>query len=349
VTRPLGPGAIVLGVAAGVAGGVVTTTNPLGTWPDLLGYPATLVVGRALLVVAVFGVLYGSYFLSVQLLMRSENKRRAYNTRNVLRLAFGFVGTVATLAVLTENWLGLLFSLGVIGFAITFALQQPLLSLIAWVYITVKQPYGVGDRVRIDDAKGDVIGVDFLVTTLWEINGELVTTNQPSGRVVTVPNSVVLSSNVVNFGGGGSPYVWNEVAVQVAYETDLDFARSVMAEETTDLLGEDMAAGVAAYREALAETPVELEVHDRPTVNVTQGESWVELRVRYLTHPRRGNASKPTVRADSRPVQRESGPGGVPGEPEPVAVLASGVRPGAVELGGVPTTQTRWKRHSGTC
>jgi hypothetical protein len=38
----------------------------------------------------------------------------------------------------------------------------------------------------------------------------------------------------------------------------------------------------------LAETPVELEVHDRPTVNVTQGESWVELRVRYLTHPRRG-------------------------------------------------------------
>jgi len=74
------------------------------------------------------------------------------------------------------------------------------------VYITVKQPYGVGDRVRIDDAKGDVIGVDFLVTTLWEINGELVTTNQPSGRVVTVPNSVVLSSNVVNFGGGGSPY-----------------------------------------------------------------------------------------------------------------------------------------------
>jgi len=54
-----------------------------------------------------------------------------------------------------------------------------------------------------------------------------------------------------------------------------------MAEEATDLLGEDMAAGIAAYREALAETPVELEVHDGPTVNVTQGESWVELRVRY--------------------------------------------------------------------
>ena len=290
--RPIGLGSLGVGIVAAIVGTIALTTDAIADWPELVGYPASLVVGRTLLVTAVFGLLYGLYFLSIRVLMRSTNKRRAYNTRNLLRLAFGFVGTVATLAVATENWLGLLFSLGVIGFAITFALQQPLLSLIAWVYITVKQPYGVGDRVRIDDSMGDVIGVDFLVTTLWEINGDLVTTNQPSGRVVTVPNSVVLSSNVVNFGGGGSPYVWNEVGIQVAYETDLDFARSVMAEEAAEMLGEEMAAGIAAYREALAETPVELEVYDQPTVNITQGESWVELRVRYLTHPRRGQRVK---------------------------------------------------------
>ncbi len=290
--RPIGLGALGIGIVAAVVGTIALSTDALTDWPQVAEYPAPIVVGRVLLIVGVVGVLYGLYVLSVRVLMRSANKRRAYNTRNLLRLAFGLVGTVATLAVLTENWLGLLFSLGVIGFAITFALQQPLLSLIAWVYISVKQPYGVGDRVRIDDSKGDVIGVDFLVTTLWEINGDLVTTNQPSGRVVTVPNSVVLSSNVVNFGGGGSPYVWNEVGIQVAYETDLDFARSVMTEEATDLVGEEMAAGIKAYREALAETPVELEVNDQPTVNVTQGESWIELRVRYLTHPRRGQRVK---------------------------------------------------------
>ncbi len=253
-----------------------------------MGYPAGLVLGRGLLVAAVVALLYGAYLLVLDVLSRSTSKRRAHDARNLLRLAIGIVGTVATLAVVTENWLGLLLSLGVIGFAVTFALQQPLLSLIAWGYITVKQPYGVGDRIRIGDTKGDVIAVDFLVTTLWEVNGELVASNQPSGRVVTVPNSVVLSSNVANFGGGGSPYVWNEIAIQVAYETDLEFARAVMREEATDLLGEEMAAGIAAYREALAETPVELEVYDHPTVNVAQSESWVELRLRYLAHPRRG-------------------------------------------------------------
>ncbi len=292
VNRLVPVGSVAAGALCALAAGVVTTAAPAATLPALGGYDIDVAAAKVLLASAVVLVCYGAYRLALGLARSSGNKRRAHNARNVLRLLFGAVGGVGVLAVATQQWLGLLFSLGVVGFAITFALQQPLLSLIAWVYITVKQPYGVGDRVRIGEAKGDVIEVDFLVTTLWEINGELVSSNQPSGRVVTVPNSVVLSSEVVNFGGGGSPYVWNEIAVQVAYETDLDFAREVMREEATDLLGEEMARGIAAYREALADTPVELEVHDGPSVNVTQGESWVELRLRYLTHPRRGQRAK---------------------------------------------------------
>jgi small-conductance mechanosensitive channel len=152
----------------------------------------------------------------------------------------------------------------------------------------VKRPYQVGDRVAIEESKGDVVSVDFLVTTLWEINGELVTSNQPSGRIVTLPNSVVLSSHVRNYSWEGFPYVWNELPVQVAYETDLEFARELMIEEADAFLGDEMADNIAEYRRRLAETPVELEVQDRPTINVTQKESWVELRLRYLVHPRRG-------------------------------------------------------------
>ena len=119
---------------------------------------------------------------------------------------------------------------------------------------------------------------DFFVTTLWEINGELVSSNQPSGRVITLPNSVVLSSHVHNYSYRDFPHVWNELSVQVAYETDLEFARSLMIEEATDYLGEDMQRAIERYRERLAETPVELEVRDRPSVNVVQEESWVDLR-----------------------------------------------------------------------
>ncbi|MFB6305369.1 MAG: mechanosensitive ion channel family protein [Haloferacaceae archaeon] len=257
------------------------------------GSPAAPLAVKGLLAVAVVAACYGGYRLLLALARdRLPDKRRRHDMRNLLRLVAGAVGVVAVLGVITEQWLGVLVSLGVVGFAVTFALQQPLLSLLAWVYIMVSRPYGVGDRIQVGGARGDVIAVDFLVTTIWEIDGGLVSTNQPSGRVVTVPNSVVLSSEVTNFGGAGIPYVWNELSIQVAYETDLAFARELMVEEADDLLGDEMAARIAEYREHLAETPVELEVQDRPTVNVVQEQSWVELRLRYLVHPRRGTRTR---------------------------------------------------------
>ncbi|WP_435116968.1 mechanosensitive ion channel family protein [Halolamina sp. C58] len=283
-------GAIAVAVAAGATGWYVSTATPLGV--AVGDTPLDPLVARALLALSFTAVVFGCYRLVLSWLTRDATKRRQHDLRNVLRLGFGVVGLVGVLGALTDQWLGVLFSLGVVGFAITFALQQPLLSLLGWVYITAKRPYGVGDRVRIGDVKGDVVAVDFLVTTLWEVGGELVSTNQPSGRRVTVPNSVVLSADLTTFGGAGGEFVWNELSVQVAYETELPYARELMVEEAEALLGDEMRRRVERYRDELSETAVELTVDEAPTVNVVQRESWVELRLRYLVDPRRATRTR---------------------------------------------------------
>jgi small-conductance mechanosensitive channel len=287
VTRRLGYFALAVAAVAALAAGYVQATGPFpGPFPTTV-LPANVVLAKVLLVVATVLGFYGVYVIVLRTLVTRFTKRRAHDVRNVLRLVLGGAALISVLGVITEQWVGVLLSLGVVGFAVTFALQQPLLSLLGWVYIVLKRPYAVGDRVKIGDSKGDVIEVDFLVTTLWEVNGDLVSTHQPSGRVVTVPNSVVLSSQVVNY-TTLVDHVWNELSVQVAFETDLGFARQTMVDVADDYLGDAMAREIDDYRERLAETAVELEVQDRPTVNVVQRESWVELRLRYLVHPRRG-------------------------------------------------------------
>jgi small-conductance mechanosensitive channel len=263
---------------------------------NVLGISIEPLTYMVLVLAAILLATYGSYILLEDYLHgRISSKRRQHDVRNVLRLSFGAIALIATFGVITQNWVSVLLSLGVICFAITFALQQPLFSLIGWVYIMTNRPYQVGDRVAIDDTKGDVVSIGFFVTEVWEINGSLVSSNQPSGRIVTVPNSVVLSSHVVNFYGEGVPYVWNELSIQVAYETDLEFAREIMVQESDDFLGDEMAEQIEEYRHRLEETPVELDVNDRPTVNVVQQESWVELRLRYLVHPRRGTRVRNTL------------------------------------------------------
>jgi len=286
VKRPLGYGAILVAIGCVLAATYVPVFELEGTVGTL---SLELVVQKLLLGGGTVAAGFGTYLLLKRWLVdRASNRRRSHDLRNVLRLSLGIATTIALLGVLTEQWLGVLLSLGVVGFAITFALQQPLFSLLGWIYIVVKRPYQVGDRVAIEGSKGDVVDVDFLVTTLWEINGELVSSNQPSGRIITLPNSVVLSSHVKNYTREEFPYVWNELTIQVSYETDLDYARTTMAAVADDYIGDQMANRIATYRDRLAETPVELEVQDRPTVNVVQEESWVELRLRYLVDPRRG-------------------------------------------------------------
>ena len=293
MNRRLGYASLLAAVLCLAASGAAARFDTGTLSGEIAGAALQPLVVQALLVAAVVFGSFGGYFVVSEFLFaRTGDKRRRHDLRNLLRFVFILVGTAGVLAALTQQYVGILFSLGIVGFAVTFALQQPLFSLIGWLYIMVKRPYEVGDRVAIEGSKGDVVEVDFFVTTLWEINGELVSSNQPSGRVITLPNSVVLSSHVYNYSYRDFPHVWNERSVQVAYETDLEFTRALMTEVADEYLGAEMEAAIDQYRRRLAETPVELEVRGGPTVNVRQEESWVDLRLRYLVHPRRGQRIK---------------------------------------------------------
>ena len=92
--------------------------------------PPTLLV---LTVAAVALAAYSAYRLVADVLLaHTASKRRRHDVRNVLRLAFGVLGLLA-------------------GFAINFALQGALASLVGWLYVGAKRPYGVCDRIAIED------------------------------------------------------------------------------------------------------------------------------------------------------------------------------------------------------
>ncbi|KTG30796.1 mechanosensitive ion channel family protein [Haloferax profundi] len=281
MSRRLGLGAFVTGLLAAVLAAVVRATTPLS---DLAVPNADVLLAKGLSAVGVALVTYGIYrFVMSVFVTRVSDRRRAHDLRNVLRLVLGLVALVGVLGAFTDQWLGVLVSFGVIGFAVTFALQQPILSLIGWVYVVIKRPYAVGDRVSIANVSGDVAEVDFLVTTLWETGGSL-TSNQPSGRTVTVPNSLVLSSEVVNH-GALFDRIWTEVPVQVSYETDIPFVRDLLLDAAEAELGDEIRAAMERYQTRLDASPLDLETPNGVSVNIAQEESWVVLKLRVLVPP----------------------------------------------------------------
>jgi small-conductance mechanosensitive channel len=167
-------------------------------------------------------------------------------------------------------------------------------SFIAWIYILVRQPFRVGDRIKIDDATGDVIDVGYLDTTLWEFGGQYISGDHPSGRTIRFPNEKVLDSIVYNYSWPLFPYIWNQIKFQIAYQSDLEFVAKTMQKIVEEELGEEMMDRVGVYRDLLARTPVdELEVREHPRVIFRVDEvTWIDAIVRYLVAPREAGSTK---------------------------------------------------------
>ena len=94
---------------------------------------------------------------------------------------------------------------------------------------------------------GDVYRIDILTTTLWEAGGpdKPVQGAQPTGALVTVPNSEILRSSIVNY-TRDFPYVWDEVRTGVArYSRAVSGLEPRMRRSVLDSLTADSLAALA--------------------------------------------------------------------------------------------------------
>src|SRR5882724_1231573 len=254
------------------------------------GVVARILRGTALIVI----LLAIARAISVYALGRIEDSSTRFTLQRVMHLVVALVIVVISISIIFVNWYGVLAALGIGSIIIGLAVQTPMKSFIAWIYILVRQPFRVGDRIQIGDATGDVIDVGYLDTTLWEFGGKYISGDHPSGRIIKFPNEKVLDEIVYNYSWPLFPYIWNEIRFQVAYNADLEFIASTMQKITEEELGNEMIARVQTFRDLLARTPVdELEVHERPRVIFRVSENtWLEAIVRYLVPPREAGRVK---------------------------------------------------------
>src|SRR6185503_19218971 len=82
---------------------------------------------------------------------RIQNPATRYTIGRVLRLATAVLLAFITISVVFENWYTVAVSLGLASLILGFALQTPITSFIGWIYILLRTPFRVGDRIRIGE------------------------------------------------------------------------------------------------------------------------------------------------------------------------------------------------------
>jgi len=213
----------------------------------------------------------------------TEDTAIRYRWRKTSRYVSAALAVLLLGRVWFEAFQSIATFLGLISAGIAIALKDMVTDMAGWIFIIVKKPFEVEDRIQIGPHAGDVIDQRVFKFTLMEI-GNWVDADQSTGRIIHVPNSLVLKEPLINY-SKGFEYLWNEIPVLVTFESDWGKAKEILKEVADQHAGRFGAEAQKGIRRASKKF---LIYYSRltPTVYTSARDSGVLLTIRHLCKPR---------------------------------------------------------------
>ena len=160
------------------------------------------------------------------LLIKKDNKTE-YQQKKLIN----FLITTFTILLLIVIWMpyikNILTFISFISAAMTIALREFIYNLFSGIYIRVRKPFSVEDRIEIDETRGDVININMLNFEILEVSEKDHYNGQSTGIIVTIPNSMIFTKPLKNF-NKIFKYIWNEMTIKIPLEENVSEAKRVI-------------------------------------------------------------------------------------------------------------------------
>lgn len=223
----------------------------------------------------------------------AANNIRDKDLRYKTRKSFGMLGYVlallAAIAIFSNQLSNIPVLIGLLGVGIGFALRELIQSLFGWTVISFGNLYKPGDRIQLGGIMGDVMDIGPLTTTVMEC-GNWVKSDLYNGRVVHLPNNIVLREQVLNY-SVDFPFLWDEIVVPVRTDSDHRLARSIMQEVGARLQADTLAAAREFWSNFMLHHRAEDTSLDA-VVTLSFDANWIELTLRYVVDYRTRRGTK---------------------------------------------------------
>ncbi len=251
---------------------------------DTLGLSTVLQI-KIFLTVVVLPILW---LIRIVVLRIVWKRTSDVNIRYMWQKGSTYFTVVLSLIAISVIWFEVFGSLatflGLVSAGLAIALKDIVANVAGWLFIISRRPFTLGDRIEIGTFRGDVVDIRIFMFTLLEI-GNWVDADQSTGRLIHVPNGMVLQTPLVNF-TGAFKFIWEEIPVLITFESNWKKAKqllkTIVERHTLDVVDE--------ARKWLVESAKRYLIRYKtltPTVYTKVVESGVLLTLRYLVEPRR--------------------------------------------------------------
>lgn len=209
-------------------------------------------------------------YMKRTLLKHSTTDKHRHNVKLFMHL-WGYMFYLALFLILifyiSGSFTALGISAGLFTAALGWALQRPITGMAAWIMVVIKKPFQIGDRIIIGGVTGDVEDISLSHTYLKEVGGTI-NSEENSGRIVMIPNSILFEQNIINY-TMQDEFILDEVVTLITYESRLNTAMR-LCKKSAEVCTKDWAD----------------KVPDTPQVRVAQKDSGIEVSVRYFVKAR---------------------------------------------------------------
>ena len=221
-------------------------------------------------------------------------------TRYRWRKTTGYIYMILVFLVLFRIWFNphwdIVNIVALVAAAVIIALQDLIKSLAGWFTLIWMRPFQVGDRIQIDNGiTGDVIDIRFFKFSLNEV-GNWVHADQSTGRVMHVPNSVVLDKTIVNF-TETFPYIWIELPVMITFESNWEKAKDILQKIADEHSQKVSTNAKAKIKEASKHYMIYYNMLT-PIIYTSIAASGVLLTMRLLVEPHKRRNCEHTIWED---------------------------------------------------
>lgn len=178
---------------------------------NIVAFFATLVIGMILIKI----------LLTVlrKVLSRTKVEEVARNFFvAIVKFLLWLILVLVLLSVIGVQITGVITALSAAILAVGMALQSNIANLASGIVIVTAKMFKKGDYIIVGDKEGSIVEIRFLFTTIYT----------KDNKKVTIPNSMIVNSAVVN--AGANPRRRVDLTFPVAYESDVETVKKVVTD-----------------------------------------------------------------------------------------------------------------------
>ncbi|MGB5244436.1 MAG: mechanosensitive ion channel domain-containing protein [Lutimonas sp.] len=234
-------------------------------------------------------ILFLAWFARKMIQRTTSDQILLYRSRKITRYLSYFLIFLLAIFTFVGEIKYFTIAIGIMSAGVALALQEVILSIAGWIAILTSNMYKTGDRIEINQIKGDVIDIGITRTTLMEI-GVWVSSDNYSGRIVQVSNAFVFKGTVHNY-STDFPFVWDEINLPVQYGSDLVMADDIIRRTAEENLMDYTEIAKKEWKHLVKKYLIE-NANVEPTLTLKLTDNWIEFNFRYVVDYKKRRMTK---------------------------------------------------------